>query len=63
MHRRAVFLPETKFVGFIEEIERMRGRAGEAELLIAREWAILAGENEYAVDTFQQITGAGPRAR
>jgi uncharacterized protein YbjT (DUF2867 family) len=36
--------------------------AGEAELLIAREWAILAGENDYTTDTFQQITGRPPRA-
>jgi len=35
--------------------------AGEAELLIAREWAILAGENDYTTDTFQQITGRAPR--
>ena len=35
--------------------------AGEAELLIAREWAILAGENDYTTDTFQQITGRTPR--
>jgi uncharacterized protein YbjT (DUF2867 family) len=34
---------------------------GEAELLIAREWAILAGENDYTVDTFQRITGRPPR--
>ena len=30
-------------------------------LLIAREWAILAGENDYTTDTFQQITGRPPR--
>jgi NAD(P)H dehydrogenase (quinone) len=35
--------------------------AGEAELLIAREWAILAGENDYTNDTFQQITGRPAR--
>lgn len=35
--------------------------AGEAELLIAREWAILAGENDYTTDTFQKITGHPPR--
>ncbi|MBV9577941.1 MAG: NAD(P)H-binding protein [Chloroflexi bacterium] len=35
--------------------------AGEAELLIAREWAILAGENDYTTDTFRQITGRPPR--
>jgi NAD(P)H dehydrogenase (quinone) len=35
--------------------------AAEAELLIAREWAILARENDYTTDTFQQITGRPPR--
>jgi hypothetical protein len=33
-----------------------------AELLITREWAILAGENDYTTDTFQQITGRPPRS-
>jgi uncharacterized protein YbjT (DUF2867 family) len=35
--------------------------AGTAELLVTREWAILAGENDYTTDTFQQITGRPPR--
>jgi uncharacterized protein YbjT (DUF2867 family) len=35
--------------------------AGTAELLITREWSILAGENDYTTDTFQQITGRPPR--
>jgi NAD(P)H dehydrogenase (quinone) len=35
--------------------------AGEAELLISREWAILAGENDYTTDTFERITGRPPR--
>jgi uncharacterized protein YbjT (DUF2867 family) len=34
--------------------------AGMAELLIAREWAILAGENDYTTDTFQQTTRPPP---
>lgn len=34
---------------------------GEAELLITREWAILAGENDYTTSTFQQIAGHPPR--
>jgi uncharacterized protein YbjT (DUF2867 family) len=45
-------------------LERLSGAgvpAGEAELLITREWAILAGENDYTTDTFQQITGRPPR--
>lgn len=36
---------------------RRLGRGGVAELLIAREWAILAGENDCITDIFQQITG------
>jgi NAD(P)H dehydrogenase (quinone) len=35
---------------------------GEAELLITREWAIRAGENDRTTDTFRQITGREPRA-
>ena len=35
--------------------------AGQAELLIAREWAILAGENDYTTDSFERITGRPPR--
>ena len=45
-------------------LERLTGAgvpAGTAELLIAREWAILAGENDYTTDTFQKITGRRPR--
>jgi NAD(P)H dehydrogenase (quinone) len=47
-----------------EVLDRLIGAgvpAGEAELLIAREWAILAGENDYTNDTFQQITGRPAR--
>jgi NAD(P)H dehydrogenase (quinone) len=45
-------------------LERLTGAripAGEAELLIAREWSILAGENDYTTGTFAQITGRPPR--
>jgi uncharacterized protein YbjT (DUF2867 family) len=45
-------------------LERLIGAgvpAGEAELLIAREWAIRAGENDRTTETFQQITGRPPR--
>jgi NAD(P)H dehydrogenase (quinone) len=45
-------------------LERLTGAgvpAGEAELLITREWAILAGENDYTTGTFEQITGHPPR--
>jgi len=36
--------------------------AGTAELLITREWAILAGENDYTTDSFRRITGRPPRS-
>jgi hypothetical protein len=45
-------------------LERLTGAgmpAGEAELLITREWAIRVGVNDYTADTFQQITGRPPR--
>jgi hypothetical protein len=45
-------------------LQRLTGAgvpAGTAELLITREWAILAGENDYTTGTFQQITGRSPR--
>jgi NAD(P)H dehydrogenase (quinone) len=44
-------------------LERLTGAgvpAGEAELLITREWAILAGENDHTTDTFQKIVGRPP---
>ena len=45
----------------LERLIRAGVPAGTVELLIAREWAILAGENDYTTDTFQQITGRPPR--
>jgi NAD(P)H dehydrogenase (quinone) len=45
-------------------LERLTGAgvpAEEAELLITREWAILAGENDHTTPTFKQITGGSPR--
>jgi uncharacterized protein YbjT (DUF2867 family) len=45
-------------------LDRLTGAgvpAGTAELLITREWAILAGENDYTTSTFGQITGHPPR--
>jgi uncharacterized protein YbjT (DUF2867 family) len=47
---------------FLERLTARGVPAGEAELLIAREWAILAGENDYTTDTFRQITGHPPRS-
>jgi hypothetical protein len=36
-------------------------RSSAPEPIIAREWAILAGENDYTTDTFEQFTGRPPR--
>jgi uncharacterized protein YbjT (DUF2867 family) len=47
-----------------ELLERLMGAgvsAGAAELLIARDWAIIAGENDYTTDALEQITGRAPR--
>ena len=46
---------------FLERLSGAGVPAGTAELLITREWAILAGENDYTTDTFQKITGRPPR--
>ena len=45
-------------------LERLTGAGippGEAELLITREWAILAGENGYTTGAFEHIAGRPPR--
>ena len=46
---------------FLEGLTGAGVPAGTAELLITREWAILAGENDHTTGTFQQITGRPPR--
>ena len=46
---------------FLDRLTSAGTSAGTAELLITREWAILAGENDYTTGTFQQITGRPPR--
>lgn len=55
---------EFRVIGERELLDRLIAAgvpAGQAELLIAREWAILAGENDYTTDSFEQITGRPPR--
>jgi uncharacterized protein YbjT (DUF2867 family) len=46
---------------FLERLTVAGVPAGTVELLITREWAILAGENEHTTGTFEQITGRPPR--
>ena len=43
--------------GFLDRLVGAGVPVGTAELLITREWAILAGENDYTTGTFRQITG------
>jgi len=46
----------------LERLTRAGAPAGTAQLLIAREWATLAGENDHTTDTFRQITGRRARS-
>jgi NAD(P)H dehydrogenase (quinone) len=46
---------------FLDSLIGAGAPAGTAELLIACEWSILAGENDYTTDTFQRFTGRPPR--
>jgi len=46
---------------FLERLIGAGVSAGTAQLLITREWAILAGENDYTTSTFRQIAGRPPR--
>src|SRR6201995_3835075 len=46
---------------FLERLTDAGVPAGTAELLVTGEGAILAGENDYTTDNFQQITGRPPR--
>jgi NAD(P)H dehydrogenase (quinone) len=46
---------------FLERLIGAGVSAGSAELPIAREWATLAGENDYTTDALEQITGRSPR--
>jgi NAD(P)H dehydrogenase (quinone) len=46
---------------FLERLAGTGAPPGTAQLLVTREWAILAGENDYTTGTFEQITGRPPR--
>jgi NAD(P)H dehydrogenase (quinone) len=46
---------------FVEMLTGAGVAPGTAELLLTREWAIRAGENDYTTATFQLITGHPPR--
>jgi uncharacterized protein YbjT (DUF2867 family) len=61
--RRARHLPGCGRAAVPRAPHRRRSTGGVAELLITREWAILAGENDYTTGTFQQITGRATPSR
>jgi NAD(P)H dehydrogenase (quinone) len=45
----------------IQRLTRAGVKPGQAELLVTREWAILAGENERTTSTVHGLTGQQPR--
>lgn len=50
--------------GAFELVRQLTGAgvpAGQAELLVTREWAIMAGENERVTTTVRDLTGDEPR--
>jgi uncharacterized protein YbjT (DUF2867 family) len=50
--------------GAFELVRRLTGAgvpAGQAELLVTREWAIMAGENERVTTAVRDLTGHEPR--
>lgn len=51
-------------VGAFELVQRLVAAGvapGQAELLVTREWAIIAGENERTTTTVRDLTGGEPR--
>ncbi len=52
----------TTAIELIAQLIRAGVTPGNAELLVTREWAILAGENERTTATVRQLTGHEPRA-
>jgi NAD(P)H dehydrogenase (quinone) len=58
----AVTFRTTSAFELIQRLTQAKVPAGQAELLVTREWAILAGENERTTDTVRKLTGHEPRA-
>jgi NAD(P)H dehydrogenase (quinone) len=52
----------TSAIELIQRLTQAGVPAGQAELLVTREWAIMAGENERTTDTVRKLTGHEPRA-
>jgi uncharacterized protein YbjT (DUF2867 family) len=51
----------TSALELIQRLTRAGVAPGQAELLVTREWAILAGENERTTSTVHNLTGRQPR--
>ena len=47
--------------GLVQRLVKAGFPAGMAELLVTREWAIMAGENERTTTTVRDLTGREPR--
>jgi NAD(P)H dehydrogenase (quinone) len=52
----------TSAIELIQRLTQAGVPAGQAELLVTREWAIMAGENERTTGTVRELTGHEPRA-
>ena len=51
----------TDAIDLVRRLTQAGVAPGQAELLVTREWAIMAGENERTTETLRQLTGHGPR--
>jgi NAD(P)H dehydrogenase (quinone) len=51
----------TSAFGLLQDLVKAGVKPGTAELLITREWAIMAGENERTTTTVRDLTGHDPR--
>lgn len=47
---------------YVDHLVAAGTSVGAAELLMTREWATLAGENDYKTETFERVTGQSPRS-
>ena len=57
---QAVTFRTTGAFELVQRLVRAGVAAGQAELLVAREWAIMAGENERVTGTVRELTGREP---
>jgi hypothetical protein len=60
--RRGCHLPDSQRTELISRLIRAGVSPGQAELLVAREWAVRAGENERLTGEVGRLAGHQPRA-